>query len=1070
MPDGKRSITQVEIKSKTCHRCIVADDIVQSKIQKTNQLIENLQKTLNEIRFKTKKTLLEVAASVDSEPEKVAKTTDPTKKTERGKGESEPKLESREENSIIPLIVTEETSDEAETTHLQVPDASPVETNSETIAVTEPKISDEYPNAFDEALDKLRPKTRRPCRCTEKVVDSTDKFRTAPVDGTVDEDEFDNLHAKLNAIVESTGSNVSIVDEEKTIEDRLGGMGGPRVSFVGSEDWLFRDFVSGAASVTTENITTAVRSSQTEKPYQPILVNKNTGRLEIPPKKPVLELSVQVLPSLNIVTEPIVQTLVNFFIDAFGRTHVTYKNEGTNVGFFEVYSSSLTKVFSAENSEIISTANRLHYRKNEGAASSREGLHEYKPSRMKRLRSFSDSELVLSKNGKLKQSPADSLHNSERQKVLQSYQLLDNKNQHDPGVLSALSLDVISTIDENVYKTYINPKGFSVHHISNSNYSTNKPKCATLEKLSSIKSLIKASESDGLRQKKSMKALEKSIQAGSKTTAVQTEPEGAPKLYNIGLYKTKSTQIAHLAELACKHQREAKDEKKKLEEQKAKTVEVGDTNENTQEKKKEIAELADKEMKMKQEKEKVAPAAEEKTKLEKEEKTPETRDKEKSKREEPMESFDSACKDTKREKIGEVFEAGHEEDVEKEEGKQEKTKKQEISLDSVSTPRIHAESSISYEIISMSVSYSTEESITTESSADVVQRRPKAQHSSKVATDKGEKSSLDLETVDDRKYRQMRMKSGSCVRRSKELETFKNLRDKITKEHATDVRVSNLELGSDQGAIEEDGDDISNIAVPTFISGLVETTTSNLKKVIPHIRRSVRVGKSDIRQSAVFAGKSSSKLEGMVEGGSQNLSSGSRDKGKRKSSQKEVRKNSKISSYLPKIDDERELNNHNYNVSPVLIQGDAMPRRYFEKPPERSPLHAEKNGRYRDEEDLFCESNCPKYEKLIHEKFRAVPASLYKSKLNLDSSNSDTITNSERVLSEGEVRCECSVSIGEFHACRRKRSPSKFRRPHSFLAEERGAEIRKRRTYFNNWVTYYLNKNTLPLHDSSSTS
>lgn len=51
------------------------------------------------------------------------------------------------------------------------------------------------------------------------------------------------------------------------------------------------------------------------------------------------------------------------------------------------------------------------------------------------------------------------LGSATKEMILRSYHVYDNTNHHDPGTFSAKSLDLINTIDESVYKTFINPVG-----------------------------------------------------------------------------------------------------------------------------------------------------------------------------------------------------------------------------------------------------------------------------------------------------------------------------------------------------------------------------------------------------------------------------------------------------------------------------------------------------------------------------------------------------------------------------------------------------------------------------------
>ncbi|KAG5890006.1 hypothetical protein JTB14_032629 [Gonioctena quinquepunctata] len=854
-------------KAKIRH-CCQQDDSVKTKIQQTNDLIEKLQKTLDQIRYRTKI------------PEE-ATTTDASESEENIDVQSKCPCEEKTAE-----VSSEESAEE-----------------SDEISIRE-KISQED---LDDVDESSRPKTRR-CGCIEKA-SSSDKFKTTSVkevEPLFDDhmDEFDILQAKLNSIVElSESDDKSSVSKTKTEKPGVIDRG------VGPED----------STMIVEEPTTISCTCQTKRTHQLSCFRRVTNSFEICPcdKR---TLSVQILPPIVIQKRPTVRKIMNFFIDPRGITHISYKDGGANIGFFEIQSSSLTEVYTARDypRESISKERAL----NEEFESDKASIHpnalccgEFKQN-PHRGKSVSESGMNLKKAEK----STDSQPTYDKGQVLKSYQLYDYKNHHDPGELNAHSFEVISTIDEQVYKTFINPHGFSPPPFTQSvQTSTHKPK-PVLDKLASMKSLLKQTESE-IIPPKTKKEYEKSSQDFPEDSDDfypedkngDKSPEGAHKLFNIGLYQSKSTQMSP-------HQEAPREAKKEYDKN------IG----------------------------------------------------------RPVDSPQIVVASNDIRSFG------------------------------------------SYEKISLTISYSTEESITTESSANGIQQK---------------NENIKKFTIDD--------KSGSAneVRRTvsfgkrgrSDEKTFRSLREKITREHSLGVEKSTMEFYAGSDSFDEDemvGD--SSVAVPNFISGLLESEPNDVRRVIPLIRRSVRVAKSEHRHSAASNRKTSVRLEDE--------------------------------------DEEEEVSNHRYTAHPVQIQGDHVSAiRQFEKLPDfanASPLRIGKNGRYKDEENMFCESNAPKYENLLHKKFGNVSRDPYNSNLNLDSSNSDTITHTDRITSEGEVRCECSVSIGEMHPCkaRGRFSSSRFKGQRPLVAEEHVFPFRRRRTYFNNWITYYMNRNVVSLNDSSSTS
>ncbi|XP_050300456.1 uncharacterized protein LOC126738979 isoform X2 [Anthonomus grandis grandis] len=175
----------------------------------------------------------------------------------------------------------------------------------------------------------------------------------------------------------------------------------------------------------------------------------------------------------------------------------------------------------------------------------------------------------------------------------------------------------------------------------------------------------------------------------------------------------------------------------------------------------------------------------------------------------------------------------------------------------------------------------------------------------------------------------------------------------------------------------------------------------------------------------------------------------------------------------------------------------------------RSHLELAENGRYKDEQDLFTQipypisteqskkidllyqqtknalhdSRPPLHfnhldEEVKRDKYAFIPRRKLK-KYSPDQSNSDTVTSTS--LSEGEIGCRHTISIGEVHVCRHRPQCPKARKrvlnrgnltlspssatprpylsrqlPKKFDLNDPSVSIEQRRTYFNNWVTYYV--------------
>ncbi|CAH1957210.1 unnamed protein product [Acanthoscelides obtectus] len=118
------------------------------------------------------------------------------------------------------------------------------------------------------------------------------------------------------------------------------------------------------------------------------------------------------------------------------------------------------------------------------------------------------------------------VHCPERERVLKSYHVYDNPNDHDPGFLNERSLELVSKVDDKVYRTYINPKGFQKpphYETSNPLVSSDSVKRFGLSKVSSLR-LKSALSTDN-----------------TKDTALR---DGLPKIWSLGFYVNKSTQVS----------------------------------------------------------------------------------------------------------------------------------------------------------------------------------------------------------------------------------------------------------------------------------------------------------------------------------------------------------------------------------------------------------------------------------------------------------------------------------------------------------------------------------------------
>lgn len=148
-------------------------------------------------------------------------------------------------------------------------------------------------------------------------------------------------------------------------------------------------------------------------------------------------------------------------------------------------------------------------------------------------------------------------------------------------------------------------------------------------------------------------------------------------------------------------------------------------------------------------------------------------------------------------------------------------------------------------------------------------------------------------------------------------------------------------------------------------------------------------------------------------------------------------------------------NSDEFTVMTVLVHGNTSP--FGDTSKCINALEVARNGRYKDEADLFCENSYPQRPPYDSDGENYKKPSSNHKKNPVDSSNSDTITS--KTLSTGEVKCHCSVSSGELHICRDpKHKTVRKKKKYAF----------KKKTYFNNWVTYYVTNDGL--NDSSWSS
>lgn len=122
----------------------------------------------------------------------------------------------------------------------------------------------------------------------------------------------------------------------------------------------------------------------------------------------------------------------------------------------------------------------------------------------------------------------------------------------------------------------------------------------------------------------------------------------------------------------------------------------------------------------------------------------------------------------------------------------------------------------------------------------------------------------------------------------------------------------------------------------------------------------------------------------------------------------------------------------------------------------RDYLRVHPNGRYEDEANYFCQLCHPNREDNQQRTRTVNPQQLH----------TDTSDASSETLSDGEVKCKCSVSVGEIHTCRYvkniRASVEYFKKhPEQLIRHELrdpDLQIQRQRMYYSNWIAYYVSK------------
>lgn len=293
----------------------------------------------------------------------------------------------------------------------------------------------------------------------------------------------------------------------------------------------------------------------------------------------------------------------------------------------------------------------------------------------------------------------------------------------------------------------------------------------------------------------------------------------------------------------------------------------------------------------------------------------------------------------------------------------------------------------------------------------------------------------------------------------------------------------------------------AGVNVPEFIGGLMTRSCEQLEKVIPLIRKSVHKRSSVLpsyRKKSETEREETDQIKKIFaeEENAINkediINSPTNDTSPRRISQEQINiysttdykaervqlkkvnnKSEKILSQNDKIITKTKVKNEEKNrydstenkkptVSSVHVHGDFLPLTKADK--FLNVLEVSHNGRYVDEANLFCDT--------VHQRrfpYYTVTDKNIKEylteKMNLlDLSTSDIFT--LKSLSKGDVKCKCSGSSGELHICKCENYIKSEQRRSKILPKKRKKTALKKRTYFNNWITYFV-RNDQDLNDSS---
>lgn len=298
--------------------------------------------------------------------------------------------------------------------------------------------------------------------------------------------------------------------------------------------------------------------------------------------------------------------------------------------------------------------------------------------------------------------------------------------------------------------------------------------------------------------------------------------------------------------------------------------------------------------------------------------------------------------------------------------------------------------------------------------------------------------------------------------------TFRQLKEKFNQQH----KENQVDIYENL-PVSVSGEDV--LCVPEFVSVLVSHPPDVLNKVIPMIRKSrplhfIKNAKNDRQQNATtsshpdtlnadsiqtckkIAKPTSDVKISLTELNHENVKELEKDIPNAQDQEKQM-------SLLRTKERNRESKDKddNFTVMTLEMQGNTLKAEPLIIYP--SALEIAQNGRYIDEADLFCENiytnHAPCESAKENVKKNVLPHNI------VDSSNSDSITSYS--LSDGEVKCHCSVSSGEIHKCS-KRDGSLFSKQNPIVTSK-PKHIVKKLNYFNNWVTYYVSNDEV--NDSS---